>query len=82
MKFARTCIALAALIAPSSFSKQATPQPTAYEITEATGEQTAVTGQILLEVRRFSQIGNCSLHNSQIGSIVPANAFPSRQFAR
>jgi hypothetical protein len=35
MKFARTCIALAAIIAPGSFSGQATPQPSQSEIDSA-----------------------------------------------
>jgi hypothetical protein len=35
MKFARTCIALAAIIGPSSFSGQATPQPKQSEIHSA-----------------------------------------------
>jgi tetratricopeptide (TPR) repeat protein len=35
MKFARTCIALAAIIAPGSFSGQTTPQPSQSEIGSA-----------------------------------------------
>jgi len=35
MKFARTCIAIAAIIAPGSFSGQATPQPRQSEIDSA-----------------------------------------------
>jgi len=37
MKFARTCIALAAIIAAGSFSGQATPQPRQSEIDSADG---------------------------------------------
>jgi hypothetical protein len=82
MKFARTCIALVAIIAPDTFSGQATPHPAAYEVGEKAGEQTPLTEQILLEISRFSRIGNFSLPNSQVGSIVPADAFQSRQSAR
>jgi hypothetical protein len=35
MKFARTCIVLAAIIAPGSFSGQATPQPTQSEVEDS-----------------------------------------------
>jgi len=79
MKFAKTCVALAAFIAPG---RQPTPQPPTREIDEKAGEQTPLAGQILLEVRPFSHIGNFILDNSHIGSIVPADAFQASQSAR
>jgi hypothetical protein len=81
MKFARTCIPLA-ILGPGSFSGQATPHSAAYEVGEKAGEQTPLTEQILLEISRFSRIGNIRLPNSQVGSIVPPDAIPSRQSAR
>jgi hypothetical protein len=56
MKFARTCIALAAIIMPSCFSGQATiPQLRGFEIGEEAGEKTPLTSQIVLEIRFFEE---------------------------
>jgi hypothetical protein len=82
MKFAKF-VALAAIIMRSCFSGQATiPQLRGFEIGEEVGEKTPLTSQIVLEISGVSQIGKFILQYSHIGSIVSADAFPSRQSAR
>jgi predicted Zn-dependent protease len=48
MKFARTCIALAAIIGPGSFAGQATPQPSQSEIDSA---------DRLFQIGKFAEAG-------------------------
>ncbi len=70
MKFARTCIALAAIIAPSSFSGQATSQPKQSEIDSA---------DRLFQVGKFAEAGKLY---SQIAAQNPKNYSATLQLGR
>jgi predicted aspartyl protease len=70
MKFARTCIALAAIIAPGSFLGQATPQPRQSEIDSA---------DRLFQVGKFAEAGNLY---SQIAAQNPKNYSATLQLGR
>jgi hypothetical protein len=70
MKFARTCIALAAIIAPSSFSGQPTPSPRQSEIDSA---------DRLFQVGKFAEAGKLC---SQIAAQNPNNYSATLQFGR
>jgi len=70
MKFARTCIALAAIIAPGSFSGQATSQPRQSEIDSA---------DRLFQVGKFAEAGKLY---SQIAAQNPKNYSATLQLGR
>src|SRR5205809_2710721 len=70
MKFARTCIAIAAIIAPGSFSGQATPQPTQSEIDSA---------DRLFQVGKFAEAGKLY---SQIAAQNPKDYSATLQLGR
>jgi len=70
MKFARTCIALAAIIAPSSFSGQATSQPKQSEIDSA---------DRLFQVGKFAEAGKLY---SQIAAQNPKDYSATLQLGR
>src|SRR5947208_1262348 len=70
MKFARTCIALAAIIAPGSFAGQATSQPKQSEVDSA---------DRLFQVGKFAEAGKLY---SQIASQNPKNYSATLQLGR
>src|SRR5206468_3557306 len=70
MKFARTCIAIAAIIAPGSFSGQATPQPRQSEIDSA---------DRLFQIGKFAEAGKLY---SQIATQNPKNYSATLQLGR
>jgi hypothetical protein len=70
MKFARTCIALAAIIAPGSFSGQATPQPRQSEVDSA---------DRLFQVGKFAEAGKLY---SQIAAQNPKDYSATLQLGR
>ena len=70
MKFARTCIALAAIIAPGSLSGQATPQPKQSEIDSA---------DRLFQVGKFAEAGKLY---SQIAAQNPKDYSATLQLGR